>query len=283
MRLERLPLRPKGRGLPVRNVRGKVLAASWIQWGTIALLALAAIPPAAMVFRAHEISLAIARDHLTWEMIGIFGTIFMTAMVQIFVFRDGCFGVCAFPPLTPVGPVAVFWCRVGTQGLFWLALTVGTLTVLRSLPMHLGLVLSTGLFCLNAAVFNGLCLALGFEQVVPPLLRFFFPLDERWILSRMRGRIRSGERSCVAALRDASLVPEKRLLAMELIALRPWVPGGLQALREISNAEGMEAPLAARACEILSSETVNSLVASTGVRGVSGLPLGGASRGRHRP
>jgi hypothetical protein len=251
---EPLLLRPTCRGLRVRDARRKAQSAVWIQWGSIALLALAAIPPAAMIVRAHEISLVVAHDRLTWEMIGIFGSIFVTAMVQIFVFRDGCFGVCAFPPLMPLGPRAVFWCRVGTQGLYLLAMTVGTLTILRSLPMYLGLVLSLGLLGLYVTVFDGLCLALGYEQVVPPRFRFFFALHQRWMVSRIWGHIWCGERSCVAALKHEALSQEKRLLAMELIALRPWVPGGLLALREISHAEGMKAPLAARAREILASQ-----------------------------
>jgi hypothetical protein len=57
----------------------------------------------------------------------------------------------------------------------------------------------------------------------------------------------------VAALQDESLPTEPRLLALELIGLRPWVPGGLAAIEEIASGRSAPAPLAERAREILAT------------------------------
>ena len=237
------------------NARRKALAAVWIQWGSFAALALAAIPPAALLFRAHECSVAVAHNRLTLEAIGIFGSIAVVGIFHGLVFRSGCFGVCDFPPLMPLRPGVVFWCRLVTHGLFVLAVAAVTLTILGSVPLNLGLVVCFGLLSLYVVVFRGLCLALGYGQIVPSRLRFFFAGDTWWMGRNIRRHLYDGECSCVAALKHETLTLEEQLLAMELIALRPWVPGGIEALRELAHAEGRPAPLAARAREILANQT----------------------------
>jgi hypothetical protein len=237
------------------TARSKAVASTWFQWGAIAVFALAMIPSLTLIARVHDSALALARDTLTWDMVGTFVAVVATILVQGRVAQDGCFGVCAYPPVRPVGPGATFWLRLGTQGLFWFTMAVATLTIIGTLPLHLGLVLSLGLFALWLSAFGGLCLALGYEQVVPPRLRFSFALDTLWMVSRFWGHVHEGERSCTAVLKDETLSLEKRLLAMELIALRCWVPGGLEAIHEIARADGEPAPLHARAREILASQT----------------------------
>jgi len=233
--------------------RSKALASAWFQWGAIVIFFLATIPSLALLVRAHDSATAIAHDTLTWEIIGAFIGGIVTILVQARVAQDGCFGVCAYPPAVPIRSGAILLLRLGTQSLFWLTMVVGTLTILRVLPTYLGLVLSMGLLNLWLAVFGGLCLALGFEQVVPARLRFFFALDKLWMVWRLWGHMYRAERSCILALNDTSLSPEQRLLAMELINLRPWVPGGLAAIHEIARTNNAPGGLAARAREILTT------------------------------
>lgn len=235
------------------SARSKALASAWFQWGAIVVFFLATIPSLALLVRAQDSATAMAHDILTWEMIGaLFGGV-AAILVQARVAQDGCFGVCAYPPVVPIRSGAIFWPRLGTQSLFWLAMVVGTLTIVRGLPTYLGLVLSLGLLDLWMAVFGGLCLALGFEQVVPPRLRFLFALDKLWMVWRLRGGVYAAERPCTVALRDETLSLEKRLFAMELMNARPWVSGGLVAIQAVANAGGVRAPLAARAREILAT------------------------------
>jgi hypothetical protein len=248
----------------VPTSRTKALACAWFQWAAIVVFFLATIPPLALLVRAQDSATALTHDILTWEMIGTFLAGVAAILVQARVAQDGCFGVCAYPPVGPVSPGGTFWLRLGTQGLFWFAMAVGTLTILRWLPIHFGLVLSLGLLGLWLPVFGGLCLALGYEQVVPPRLRFFFALDTWWMVSRLRGRMYVAERSCTVALRDKTLSPENRLFAMELISTRPWVSGGLAAIQEIANAgDSVLAPLTARAREILATQAGTNFVTRT--------------------
>lgn len=224
---------------------------TWVQRGALLVFALAVIPPLTLIVRARPSAAAVAADHLTWEAIGTFVSLAATIIIQARIAQDGCFGACAYPPMMPVSRGAVLGLRLGTQALFWSAVVAGTVTLFLRPLNHFGLVLAVGLLVLWLSVFGALCLAFGYEQVVPPRLRVLFALDKQWMGSRLWGRVHPGERSCVAALKDEALPIEKRFLALELIGLRPWVPGGLAAIEEIASSDAAPAPLAARAREIL--------------------------------
>src|SRR5262249_33914507 len=104
------------------------------------------------------------------------------------------------------------------------------------------------------AVFNATWLALGYEQTVPRGLRFFFAPSKWWMLARMHGRRHVVERSCVEALRDKALPTKDRLLALELIALRPWVEGARQTVEAVASNPSATDELAIRARELMSCQ-----------------------------
>ena len=238
----------------VKTARLKAVASLWFQRVALTVFLLSTIPPVALMLRARESVAALAADRVTWELLGTLVSIVATILVQKRVAQDGCFGACGYPPMVPVRRGAILWLRLGAQCLFWSAMIFLVLTMARALPKYLGIVLSVGLLALWGSAFGGACLAFGFEQAVPPRLRFWFGLDKRWMGSRIWGMINPGERTCVATLKNRFLSLENRLVAMELIELRRWVPGGMAAIQEIAEI-GTPPELAARAREIIQSET----------------------------
>jgi hypothetical protein len=241
-----------GHRMQMRSYRSKAIAATRVQWAAICIFVAASIPPLGLLLDPSS-ARDLALDHLTGGLLATLISSGIVILLQARVAQDGCFGVCAFPPVTRVDPRAALWARVSIQCLFWAAMLIGVLTISRWLEFHLGLVLFLGLTTIWGAVFNATWLALGYEQTVPRGLRFLFAPDKLWMAARLLGMTYAGERSCVDALMDKTLPVKDRLLALELIALRPWVKGGRQAVEAMaSNPNATD--LASRARELMSDE-----------------------------
>ena len=234
-----------------RSQRLKAIAATRFQWAAICVFVAASVPPLGLLLDPSVAAHDLAHGRLPGGFIATFASMGIGILLQPIV-TWGCFRVCAFPPVVRVHPRVALWAKVSIQCLHWAAIVVVILTILRLLELYLGLVLSLGLMATWFAVFNAAWLALGYEQTVPRGLRTLFAPDHFWILARLRGRTYPGERSCVDALMDKTLPVADRLLALELIALRPWVNGGRQAVEATAANPSAVDDLASRARELLS-------------------------------
>jgi hypothetical protein len=237
----------------MRSARWKAILATRFQWVAVLVFVAASVPPLGLLLDPTSHAQAVAQNRLSGGLLATFASSVVVILLQARVAQDGCFGVCAYPPVARLKARATLWVRIAIQFLHWGAIVVVILTISRRLGFHLGLVLSYGLLVTWSAVFNATWLALGYDQTVPKGFRFLFLPDRMWMVRRMHGRIYVAERSCVVAVMDGLLRPGDRLLALELIALRPWVEGGKQALEAAAD-PNVSTELAARARELLATD-----------------------------